>query len=212
MFAYAAEPPDRRLVSYFWWSTEAVRRALYTPEFAARVADADAGEPLLASLRNIPHERDRLNRMLYLEARHFLPDHNLNYTDRAGMAVGVEIRVPFLDLDLVEYATGIHPSLKQRGRIGKAILKKAMEPYLPRDVIYRPKSGFGAPLRRWLRTELRETAEDLLGRASLEARGYFDYRAVARLMDLDRRGSVDGAYTLFALMCFELWCREFIDT
>jgi asparagine synthase (glutamine-hydrolysing) len=212
MFAYAGEPAERRLISYFWWSTDAVRRALYTPDLAALVGTADVAEPLMQSLAAIPAEHDRLQRMLYLESRHFLADHNLNYTDRAGMAVGVEIRVPFLDLELVDYATTIDSSLKQRGRTGKAILKQAMEPFLPRDVIYRPKSGFGAPLRRWLRAELKDMVQDLLGPESLRNRGYFDPGAVARLIDLDRRGAVDGAYTVFALMCFELWCREFIDT
>src|SRR5712671_1577530 len=156
MFAHAGEEAERRLVAYFWWSSEQVRRALYTPEFAATTRALDTAEPLLASLRSIPQERDPLQRMLYLETRHFLADHNLNYTDRAGMAVGVEIRVPLLDLDMVQFATRVPAHLKQSGRVGKAIFKKAMEPYLPKDVIYRPKTGFGAPLRRWIRNEMKE--------------------------------------------------------
>jgi asparagine synthase (glutamine-hydrolysing) len=211
MFAYAGEDPQRRLVSYFWWSTEQVRRALYSPEFAARVAASDAAAPLLGSLDRIPAEHDRLQRMLYLEARHFLPDHNLNYTDRAGMAVGVEIRVPLLDLDLVRFATRIPARLKQRGRVGKAIFKQAMEPYLPREVIYRPKSGFGAPLRRWLRHELSGTVADTLNAEAIRRRGFFEPTAVQRLVELDRAGAIDGSYTIFALMCFELWCRRFVD-
>jgi asparagine synthase (glutamine-hydrolysing) len=211
MFAYAAQPADRRLVSYFWWSTEALRRGLYSPEMAASVAAEDVAAPLLASLATIPAERDPLQRMLFLETRHFLADHNLNYTDRAGMAVGVEIRVPLLDLDLVRFAAQVPAAYKQRGRTGKAIFKQAMEPWLPHDVIYRPKSGFGAPLRRWLRHELRDMVADTLNAATLRRRGLFDPAAVARLREMDRKGAVDGAYTLFALMCFELWCREFID-
>jgi asparagine synthase (glutamine-hydrolysing) len=211
MLAYAGEEPDRRLVSYFWWSTEQVRRALYSPEFAARVQTTDTAAPLLNSLAAIPAERDPLQRMLYLEARHFLADHNLNYTDRAGMAVGVEIRVPLLDLDVVRFATRVPSRMKQRGRVGKAIFKRAMEPYLPRDVIYRPKTGFGAPLRRWLRGELRATVDDTLDAAALRRRGFFDPAAVRRLIDLDRTGAIDGSYTIFALLCFELWCRRFVD-
>jgi asparagine synthase (glutamine-hydrolysing) len=212
MFAYAGETPDRRLAAYFWWSTEQLRRGLYTPEFGSQVMSEDTAAPLLASLERIPAERDPLQRMLFLETRHFLADHNLNYTDRAGMAVGVEVRVPLLDADLVRFATRIPSQLKQRGRIGKAIFKQAMEPYLPRDVIYRPKSGFGAPLRRWLHNELRPLFNDTLDPAVLRRRGYFDAAAVGRLIDLDRRGAIDGSYTLFALMCFELWCRRFVDS
>ena len=212
MFTHAAEEPERRLVSYFLWSTEQVRRALYTSEFANSVSTVDTVAPLLASLCRIPDEKDRLQQMLFLETTHFLADHNLNYTDRAGMAVGVEVRVPLLDTDLVRFAARIPSRLKQRGSIGKSIFKQAMEPYLPRDVIYRPKSGFGAPLRRWLRVELREMVNDTLDSAALRRRGFFDAQAVKRLVEKDRTGAIDGSYTIFALMCFELWCRAFIDS
>jgi asparagine synthase (glutamine-hydrolysing) len=211
MFAHAGEDADRRLVSYFMWTTESVRRALYTPAFAETVSAVDTAAPLLESLARIPDEHDPLQRMLYLETRHFLADHNLNYTDRAGMAVGVEVRVPLLDLDLVRFATTVPSHLKQQGRVGKAIFKRAMEPYLPRDIIYRPKTGFGAPLRRWLRTELRPMVEDTLDDASLRRRGIFEPSAVRRLIALDADGRVDGSYTIFALMCIELWFRRFID-
>lgn len=209
--AYAGEEPDRRLISYFWWSTEAVRRVLYTRDFAQRVQTVDTAAPLLESLRQIPAETDPLQRMLFLETRHFLADHNLNYTDRAGMAAGVEIRVPLLDTEMVEFATRVPARLKQQGRVGKAIFKRAMEPYLPREVIYRPKMGFGAPLRRWLRRELRSTVDDTLAPATLRRRGLFDPAAVQRLVAADRAGSIDGSYTIFALMSFELWCCRFVD-
>jgi asparagine synthase (glutamine-hydrolysing) len=211
MFAYAGESAAQRLVSYYWWSTEQVRRALYTQDFSREVADTDTAEPLLESLRLIPEEHDPLQRMLFLDTRHFLADHNLNYTDRAGMAVGVEVRVPLLDVDVVKFAAHVPAHLKQRGRVGKAIFKQAMEPYLPSEVIYRPKSGFGAPLRRWLREELRSKVDDTLDATILRRRGFFDPLAVRRLIDLDRAGAIDASYTIFALMCFELWCRRFVD-
>jgi len=211
MFAYAGETADRRLVSYFLWSTDSLRRGLYTPEFARETEFLDAGEPLFRTLERIPKNQDRLQRMLLLDTVHFLADHNLNYTDRAGMAVGVEVRVPLLDLELVEFAARLPSSMKQAGRIGKPLFKKAMEPYLPHDVIYRPKTGFGAPLRRWLRSELRDLVQDTLSPAALRRRGFFDPTAVAKLIDEDRRGKVDGSYTIFALLSFELWCRSFID-
>lgn len=211
MFAHAGESTDRRLASYFLWSTEEVRRALYTDAFAETIRTVDTLEPLLNSLRDIPRETDPLQRMLYLELRHFLADHNLNYTDRAGMAVGVEVRVPLLDLDMVRFAAQVPARFKQKGRVGKAIFKKAMEPYLPRDVIYRPKSGFGVPLRRWLQRELRPMVEDTLNEATLRARGIFRPEAVRRLIAADAEGRVDGSYTIFAIMCIELWFRRFID-
>ena len=211
MFAHASESPDRRLASYFLWSTNDVRRSLYTTEFAEAVSTVDPVGRLLDSLRSIPDESDRLQRMLFLETKHFLADHNLNYTDRAGMAVGVEVRVPLLDIDLVRFAASVPSGLKQRGSVGKALFKQSMEPFLSRDVIYRSKSGFGAPLRRWLQVELRELVGDTLGSARFRQRGFFDAAAVQRLIENDRAGRIDGAYTIFALMCFEIWCRSFVD-
>ena len=94
--------------------------------------------------------------MLALEQRFFLTDHNLNYTDKMSMSAGVEVRVPFLDNDLVEFAQKIPLKFKQKKNQGKWVLKKSMENYLPNEIIYRPKTGFGAPLRRWIRNDLRE--------------------------------------------------------
>jgi asparagine synthase (glutamine-hydrolysing) len=211
VFVHANLPAEERLIAYFYWSGDQVRRSLYSPELAAELSEVDTAEPLRASLRRIPTERDPLNRMLYLEAKHFLADHNLNYTDKASMAVGVEVRVPLLDPDLVDFATRIPTWMKQKGRVGKAIFKKAMEPYLPKDVIYRPKSGFGAPMRRWLHHELREMVEDVLSTESLQRSGLFDPTAVHHLMQLDRQGRVDGTYTIFSLVCLQLWLKIFIE-
>jgi asparagine synthase (glutamine-hydrolysing) len=128
------------------------------------------------------------------------------------MAVGVEVRVPFLDLELVEFAARIPMSLKQRGSEGKWILKKAMEPFLPHEVIYRPKSGFGAPLRRWMQNDLRELLGDLLSVNSLKRRGLFEPTAVQRLIAANDAGKVDASYTLLSLLCIEIWCRTYLDT
>jgi len=202
---------DERLVSYFAWLPQADSAPLLSPELRAQCAGWSPLDPLLQSLRAIEGEREPLNRMLFLEAKHFLCDHNLNYTDKMGMAVGVEVRVPFLDPDLMRLAASLPAQFKQRGSEGKWILKRAMEPDLPRDVIYRPKTGFGVPLRRWLRNELRETVDDLLSERSLSARGLFDPAAVTRLRAMDAAGRIDAAYPLLALCAIEMWCRIFLD-
>jgi asparagine synthase (glutamine-hydrolysing) len=202
---------DRRLVSYFTWLARAESAPLLAPGLRAALGDWSPAQPLLDSLRSIDGEEDRLNRMLFLEAKHFLCDHNLNYTDKMGMAVGVEVRVPFLDPDLMRLAASLPAGMKQRGAEGKWILKRAMENLLPRDVIYRPKTGFGVPLRRWLRHELRDTVADLLSERSLAVRGLFAPDAVARLRRQDAEGRIDAAYPLLALCAIELWCRIFLD-
>ena len=114
-----------------------------------------------------------------------------------------------MDLDLVEFASHVPQRFKQRGREGKWVLKKAMEPYLPREVIYRPKTGFGAPLRRWMRHELQELLKDLLSEESIKRRGLFDATAVQRLIADNEAGRVDASYTLLSLLNIEIWCRSF---
>ena len=202
---------DRRIASHFMWGTESLRRAIYSKDMANQIDAADTALPLLNSLSRIPYEPDALNRMLYLEGKHFLADHNLNYTDKMAMALGVEVRVPLLDPDLIAFAAKIPARFKQRGKIGKAIFKKAMEPYLPKSVIYRSKTGFGAPLRQWLHNELQEYVRDTLSESALQRRGIFDAKAITKLLDWDKSGRVDAAYTIFSVLCIELWANIFVD-
>ena len=89
--------------------------------------------------------------------------------------------------------------------------EKAMENYLPNDIIYRPKSGFGAPLRRWMRVELRELLGDLLSLDSINRRGLFNANAIQELIIANHQGKVDASYTLFSILCIEIWCRSFVD-
>ena len=90
-------------------------------------------------------------------------------------------------------------------------MKKAMEPYLPHNIIYRPKTGFGAPLRKWLKHELRDWLSDILSVERINRRGLFDPVAVTRLIQDNQSGRIDASYTLFSLACIELWCTNFID-
>jgi len=212
-FEYADLPTDERLASYFFWGRPERLQRLLAPEVRAQLRDTSPADPLVQALGRVPAHRDRLDKMLFLESKFFLADHNLNYTDKMGMAMGVEVRVPLLDPDLVALATRLPVAFKQRGREGKWIFKKAMEPHLPHDVIYRPKTGFGAPLRTWLRGEsqLQPLQRDLLSREAIRSRGIFDPDEVAALVKEDAQGRVDASYTIFSLMCIELWCRIFLD-
>ncbi len=211
LFNAASQDADARLVHYFRWADRRDLQQLYAPSFRAALGEVRAQDQMLDFLAHLPSSTHRLERMLALEQRFFLTDHNLTYTDKMSMAAGVEVRVPFLDLDLVAFAARIPPQFKQHGAEGKWVLKQAMQPYLPRDVIHRPKTGFGAPLRRWMRFELRDLLADVLGERSLRHRGLFDPSAVQRLIAANDQGRLDASYTLFSLVCIELWCRRFID-
>lgn len=202
---------DARIVNYFRWIRRDDLEQLYTREFKRILEQNPTQNPLLNFLSDLPTDINPLERMLALEQRFFLTDHNLNYTDKMSMVEGVEVRVPFLDLDLVEFAAQIPISLKQKGSEGKWVLKKAMEPYLPKKIIYRSKTGFGVPMRRWIRIELRELMMELLGDVSLRNRGFFEPKAVQQLIKANDSGGIDASYTLFSLICIEIWCRKYVD-
>lgn len=206
-FANADSSQTKRLAGYFHWLSPEIGTELLHGDYKKQLVLDD--EPILQSLRNISVETTLLQKMLWLELRHFLCDHNLNYTDKMAMAAGVEVRVPFLDPELVQLAFSLPDNLKQRGSTGKWILKKAMEGILPNNVIYRPKTGFGAPLRRWLHNEWRDLLEDTLSVQSIKERGIFNADTVRALIECDRSGYIDASYPLFALICMELWCRRF---
>lgn len=203
--------PQNRLLAYYQWSSNSVRQNLFSPEHRKEAFSEDVSAHLTRGLSTIPDEKDPVNQMLFIDSRYFLPDHNLNYTDKTCMRYGVEARVPLLDPDLVEFASRIPTSLKQTFTTGKAIFKKAMEPYLPHEVIYRPKTAFGAPLRKWVREDLREIIGQMLSPGRIRARGIFSPEAVEQLIIDDQNGRIDGSYTVFSLLCIEIWCQLFVD-
>lgn len=202
---------DRRVASYFRWNSASTLSSLYAQDFKHGVESFDAALPMLDYLKTFSSDLSSLSKMLLLEQRFFLADHNLNYTDKMSMAAGVEVRVPFLDKELVEFAAKLPLKVKQRGGEGKWILKKAMEPYIPSDLLYRTKAGFGAPVRRWINCDLREMVGDILSPFSIRSRGIFDPSAVAKLISDTESGRIDGAYTILSLLSIEIWCRSYID-
>jgi len=206
-FRYADLDGDKRIASYFYWLAPELARSLFTPGFRG----TSGPDPVDTALAEMPSAAAPIERMLALECRYFLADHNLAYTDKMSMACGVETRVPFLDNDLADLAFSLPMDIKQLGSTEKWVLKKAMEGILPAESIYRPKTGFGVPLRSWLHGPLREVVDDVLSERVLRERGIFEPQAVARLVAADRAGSIDASYPLLSIMCIELWCRIFLD-
>ena len=202
---------DARVAGYFHWLDPVIQENLYSLEIGDRLHDEAFSEPLMKSISELGNDIPRLHKMLYLDSKHFLIDHNLNYTDKMSMAVGVETRVPFLDPDLVELVASLPPHLKQYGRISKYILRRAMAEVLPPAILNRSKAGFGAPLRSWMDNDLQELVNDTLGESSLKSRGLFDPQEVKKLIEANKNGRVDASYSIFAMICIEMWCRIFID-
>jgi asparagine synthase (glutamine-hydrolysing) len=148
--------------------------------------------------------------MLNWEQKTFLVDHNLNYTDKMGMAVGVEARVPFLDMELVEFSLTIPPELKMKGNETKYLLKKVAERYLPMDIIYRPKTGFGAPVRKWITEDLDEMIHYRLSPERLKKRGIFNPQKIWELINDNKDGKIDASYSIWALLAIDSWMDQFV--
>ena len=140
----------------------------------------------------------------------YLPDDLLVKVDVASMANSLEVRAPFLDHKLMEWAAGIPEEQRFAGRELKSLLKRAMEPHLPKELIYRPKMGFGVPITEWLRTTLREFAYDTLLDQTARSRELFEATVIRGWLDRHMAGE-DFANRIWALLMLELWFRMWID-
>ncbi|MEZ7206962.1 asparagine synthase (glutamine-hydrolyzing) [Pseudoalteromonas sp. DY56-GL79] len=208
-FSYAGLDANERLLSYFYWIDPQVVKSLFSEKVRTRLSD-NPMDFILNKLDDMTTATP-IEKMLFLDKNYFLIDHNFNYTDKMSMACGVEVRVPFLDKRVVAAAANIPDPLKQKNGVGKYILKKSAEQYLPKSIIYRSKSGFGAPLRSWLNNELKGLVDESLAKEKITQRGIFDADAVWSLIEADRSGKQDYSYPIFSLLCIEAWFKIFID-
>ncbi|MHB8836284.1 MAG: asparagine synthase (glutamine-hydrolyzing) [Candidatus Methylomirabilia bacterium] len=210
-FVATADPErERQYVRYFCAFTNDDKAGLYSEAFADRMAGDDS-VALVEELYRRADGESFLDRTLSVDMHSYLPDDILAKVDIAGMGNGLETRAPFLDHRLLEFAAACPPALKLRGTTGKYLLKEALKPYLPREILRRRKMGFGMPVAEWFRGELGELAGDLLLSPRALQRGYFRRDAVERLLTEHRRCSADHGARLWVLLFLELWFREFID-
>jgi len=200
---------DERMAKYFGWISQHEIVELFNDDLKDSIRKVAPHQLLMRTLQDIPQEKNELNKMLYLEMKYFLTDHNLNYTDKMSMAHGVEVRVPFLDLDLVNFSTTISPQFKMKGNETKYILKKTMEKYLPKEVIYRKKTGFGAPVRKWITQDLSEMIDERLSKENLQKWGIFDHTKVRDLIKRNSIGQIDASYTIWSLLAIQSWLEQF---
>lgn len=151
---------------------------------------------------------DPLSLVQYLDMKTYLVGDILTKVDRASMAHSVEVREPLLDHPLMEWLAGLPPDLKLRGREGKFLFKKALEPYLPADILYRPKMGFAVPLAGWFRGPLRQRVRDaVLGPVLLDS-GYFNAHFLRRMVDEHQSGARDYGVPLWSLLMLEAFLRR----
>ncbi|ROR34745.1 XrtA/PEP-CTERM system amidotransferase [Inmirania thermothiophila] len=184
-----------------------LRARLWSEGFRRALGGFRAVEVLEAHAARAP-VRSPLSLVQYLDLKTYLVGDILTKVDRASMAHALEVRVPLLDHELVAWISGLPESLKLRGREGKYLLKRAMEPLLPREILYRPKMGFAVPLARWFRGPLRRRVrEAVLGEVMADA-GIFDMDFLRRLVEQHQAGLRDHSAALWSLLMFEGFLRR----
>lgn len=180
----------------------AIRRQLWVDPLRAELAGYRAEERYITAMRDAP-ARDPLDRAQYADIKIWLPGDILTKTDRMSMAVGLEAREPLLDHRLVEFAARLPTGLRIHGNSGKYLLKKAMEPDLPADLLYRPKMGFVTPVSEWFRGALADEARKVIGGSALARTQWFDMHKIARLAEAHRKGAADHGRLLWQLLMLD---------
>ncbi len=182
-----------------------LRGRLFSGAFQKQLDGYNAIDVLQRHAENAPDEP--LSRVQYLDLKTYLVGDILTKVDRASMAHSLEVRVPILDHELVEWAASLPPDKKLRGREGKYLFKRALEPHVPREVLYRPKMGFSVPLSSWFRGPLRDRVQRTLQSPLLLDTGIFDQAFLRRLVSEHQSGLRDFSAPIWSLLMFEAFCR-----
>jgi len=191
-----------------------MRAQLYSPQFKRRLAGYDAYDVFerhAGRHAQLSGSDDPLALIQYLDLKTYLVGDINTKVDRASMAHSLEVREPLMDHPLIEWLATLPSGLKIRGQEGKFLLKKAMEPKLPHDVLYRPKMGFAVPLARWFRGPLKQRVRDAVLGERLMDTGWFDRNYLQHLVQAHQDGSRDYSAPLWTLLMFEAFLRNVVD-
>ena len=210
-----ADTPDRRYVRWLCFFDNESKLdnkgdILYSAEWKQRFQNIDSVD-LAVRLYHQSLAANHLDKTLYVDLHSYLPDDLMVKVDVATMANSLEARSPFLDHKLIEFAASLPTNLKLKGLHTKFLLKKALQTHLPKKILCRSKMGFGVPIDRWLREDLREMSYDLLLDTRCIQRGYFNRAGLKKLLDSHVSGEKDHSYRIWALLVLEMWHRMFID-
>lgn len=210
LFSHVDRDHDAQIAALNLWISDENLQTILAPDFWHRLEGRGNLAVLTQRLQGMPAGLTPLAKSLLLDQTSFLPEQCLNYSDKMGMAAGVEVRVPFLDDELVAFANALPDWQKCSWRDTKVLLKQALARRLPPELVYRPKQGFGIPLREWMLTELGEQLDEYISSTRIHDQGVFDPAGLRRLVQLDRAGKVDATYTLYATLCIDSWIRQFL--
>jgi asparagine synthase (glutamine-hydrolysing) len=187
-----------------------MRAQLFSDRFRREI-DGYTAEDVFRSHAARAGTDDPLALIQYLDLKTYLVGDINTKVDRASMAHSLEVREPLMDHELVEWMATLPSSLKVRGQEGKILLKKAMEPRLPQDILYRPKMGFAVPLARWFRGPLKERVRHAVLGSRLAATGWFNPTYLQHLVDAHQSGAHDYSAPLWTLLMFEAFLRKVLD-
>ncbi len=211
----ASLKPEENFIRNCTYLDAGQKMSLYTPELQHQLRACDPAARHRSTFNTVA-DADFLNQMLYVDTKLFMVSLNLNYNDKMSMASSVEVRVPFLDRELAEFAAwNVPPELKLKGFFRpttKHIFRRAMKDVLPAEVLRQPKAGFAAPVDCWLANELREMVDDLLSETNIKTRGLFRPEAVRRFISEHRSGAEDWSMQIWQFLTLEHWMRIFLDT
>lgn len=204
------DPIDRYLdsVSVF---TRLNKESLYSEGFKGQLRDGDWVTQCFHKLAAKVGTGNPLDRLLYLDSKTYLPGDIMTKVDRMSMAVSLEARAPLLDHKLIDFVTRIPASMKLAGNETKHILKRAVSDLVPKEILNRPKQGFGVPVQDWINQQLRARMRDVLSDERTRQRGHVNPQYLEILLDEHERGRRDHSVGLWALLMLELWHRQFVD-
>jgi asparagine synthase (glutamine-hydrolysing) len=185
----------------------AMRQQLYSASFKRELQGYSALTVFREHAKRAPVEQPLLLAQ-YLDFKTWLPGDILTKVDRASMSHSLEVRVPLLDHRLVEWASSLPPGLKLKGGTGKYVFKKALEPDLPHDVLYRTKMGFSVPLAAWLRGPLAKRVHEALLSGAVAKCGYFEPAVLKRMLRQHASGRRDHSATLWKLLMLDAFLRR----
>lgn len=184
---------------------------LFSQDFQQKIKNYDPFS-LVETFYNKADTKDPLSKVQYVDIKTYLPGDILVKVDRMSMANSLEVRAPMLDHRFMEFAATIPSRLKLKGKEKKYILKKALTPYLPQEILYRKKRGFDAPVDRWFRTELKQVTQDTLLAPQALERGIFQPEHLKTMWQQHQAGQRNFGYNFWTLLMFELWYRRFMDS
>ena len=203
------DEPDHRFMAFCSATPESYINRVLHPGVREILKDRSSAEQSLAMIQSLNASNG--NKYLYRDFVDYLPNHNLLYMDKMSMAEGTETRVPLLDLEIVRKVTALPFEWKVSGLKTKKILRDVAKGIVPDKIIHRPKAGFGAPYRKWLRYDLDEMWNELTSDRALTQRGWFDLNGVKEIRSLSQKGNLDLYMLQWAILTIELWARQFID-